>query len=232
MALPTLFLDETLPIRRLGPVTHATAVSWVRNQPTVSGGPVENSDKPITFPTHLPMGGWRLQYPSPTTGELVTDNELVRLFQKSRYSDSIRLHTFSLPNIGLLDSIASVFDHLRVDDQREKGIYGYASMVPPTRPLWGGGTPNLHYYRPVENPTEQYLLLYDNRINMYERPGDDETPSYTNLYELVQVELDEDRFVHLLRQAIEAAPRIRNQRIDLYAFPNARRNGASSNSVT
>jgi hypothetical protein len=47
------------------------------------------------------------------------------------------------------------------------------------------------------------LLLYDNRFAPGERPN--EEPSLVNLYALVQVELDEERFVFLLRQAIDAA---------------------------
>ena len=152
--------------------------------------------------------GWRLQHASPTTGQLVTQNWLVELFHNMVYKPSLRLHSFSMRNSGLLDSIAAVFDGLRVNDERAEGRYGYSFLVLPPQPM-AGGTPNIQYYRPLEAPKEQYLLLYDNRCAPGERP--DEEPSVVNLYALAQVELDEEHFVFLLRQAIDAAEDARRQ---------------------
>lgn len=45
-----------------------------------------------------------------------------------------------------------------------------------------GGSPNLKYYRPLEAPQEQYLLLYTNRFAPGDRPN--EVPSYADLYAL------------------------------------------------
>ena len=211
------FLNEGLPIRRLGVVTEAVATLWRDDDTPDAASQPESRLLPITFPTQIPMaGGWRLQHASPTSGQLVTDNALVALFHDTRYANSICLHSYNLPNLGLLDSIASVFNHLRLDDQRENGTYYYSSAFPPMSLPGTGGAPSLLYYRPQENPAEQYLLLYDERVCMYERPGDDDTPSYVNLYELVQVELDEERFVRLLRQALDEAPRIRRQCQEAY----------------
>ena len=69
--------------------------------------------------------------------------------------------------------------------------------------LLPGGSPNLTYYRLLEAPQEQYLLRYTNRFAPNERPN--EVPSYASLYALAQVELDEEHFVFLLRQALDAA---------------------------
>ena len=71
------------------------------------------------------------------------------------------------------------------------------------KPLLPGSSPTLTYYRPLEAPEEQYLLLYTNRFAPGERAT--EVPSYVSLYTLVQVELDEERLVFLLRQALDAA---------------------------
>ena len=207
MPQPPLFPDQGLPIRRLGVVTHATAILRRENgEPHEDGSPKRHLT-PITLPAQIPMGGgWQLQHGSPTSGQVVKQNWLVPLFHDNRYLNSIRLHTFDVRNIGLLDSIAAVFDHLHVNDHRPAGYYGYAFILP--QPVSGaGGTPNLLYYRPIEAPHEQYLLLYDSRVCMYERPGDDDSPSFVNLYALVQVEFDEEQFVFLLRQALAAAER-------------------------
>jgi hypothetical protein len=202
MSAPIPMLTEGLPIRRLGVVTQATAsIRRVATHPATAQSP-ERYLVPVTFPTQIPMeSGWRLQHSSPTTGQLVTQNALVDLFHGPLHQN-ISLHSFELRNTGLLDSIAAVFDGLRLTDERAEGRYGYSFPVLPPRPM-AGGTPDLTYYRPMEAPTEQYLLLYDNRFAPGERPN--EEPSLVNLYALVQVELDEERFIFLLRQAIDAA---------------------------
>jgi hypothetical protein len=203
MPIRPSLLTEGLPIRRLGMVTQATATIWRDDTDPYAVGKPEFHLVPVTFPAEAPMeGGWRLQHTSPTTGQLVTENALVSLFNDPLYQDSISLHTFNIYNIGLLDSIAAVFDGLRLDDHRDEGYYGYSFPVLPPRPM-AGGTPNLTYYRPLEAPDQQYLLLYDNRYVPQERPN--EVPSLVNLYALAQVELDEERFVFLLRQALDAA---------------------------
>lgn len=195
------FLTEGLPIRRLGIVTQATASIRRVNDKSAAQLP-ERYLVPISFPAQIPMeGGWRLQHASPATGLLVTQNWLVDLFHGPLHQN-IHLHSFSMRNTGLLDSIAAVFDGLRLTDERAEGRYGYSFPILPPQPM-AGGTPDLYYYRPMEAPTEQYLLLYDNRFAPGERPN--EEPSLVNLYALAQVELDEERFVFLLRQAIDAA---------------------------
>jgi hypothetical protein len=199
----TPFLTEGLPIRSLGIVIKATATVWRDdNDPNQAHLP-EGRVVPVIFPDQIPLGnGWRLQHASPTTGQLVTENALLSLFHDSLYQDAMCLHTFNMYNIGLLDSIATVFGDLRLDDHRDEGYYGYSFPVLPPRSM-AGGTPNLTYYRPLEAPDEQYLLLYDNRYAPGERPN--EVPSLVNLYALAQVELDEERFLFLLRQAVDAA---------------------------
>jgi CDP-diacylglycerol pyrophosphatase len=62
----------------------------------------------------------------------------------------------------------------------------------------------------LEALQEQYLLLCTNRIAPGERPY--EEPSYADRYALAQVELAEERFVFLLRQALNAAQEVRRQR--------------------
>jgi hypothetical protein len=203
MPTPLPFLTEGLPIRRLGIVTQATATIWRDDNDPAQAHLPKGRLVPVTFPDQIPMGnGWRLQHASPTSGKLVSQNWLVSLFHDPLYKPSLRLHTFSMYNIGLLDSIAAVFDSLQVDDDRADGRYGYSFPVLPPRPM-AGGTPNIHYYRPLEAPDEQYLLLFDNRYAPQDRPN--EEPSLVNLYALAQVEFDEERFVFLLRQAIDTA---------------------------
>jgi hypothetical protein len=196
-------LTEGLLIRRLGTVTQATATIWRDDSDPEQAHLSKGRLVPITFPDQIPMGnGWRLQHLSPTTGQLVSQNWLVSLFHDPLYKPSLRLHTFSMYNIGLLDSIAAVFEGLQVDDDRADGRYGYSFAVLPPRHM-AGGTPNVHYYRPLEAPSEQYLLLFDNRYAPQERPN--EEPSLVNLYALAQVEFDEERFIFLLRQAVDKA---------------------------
>jgi hypothetical protein len=140
----------------------------------------------------LNLGKRTLQHNSPTTGQLVTENVLVDLFHDPHYQGTIILHTFNLYNTGLIKSIAVAFDGLQTD-----GL------------LLPGGSPYLTYYRPLEAPEEQYLLLYQNNF----APGEqaNEKPSYANLFALVQVELDEERFIFLLRQALDLAYEVRCQ---------------------
>jgi hypothetical protein len=202
MSAPIPFLTEGLPIRRRGVVSQATATIRRTDQKLGATTKSERLVIPLTFPAQIPMeGGWYLQHASTTTGLLVTQNWLVDLFNGPLHQN-IHLHSFSMRNTGLLDSIASVFDGLRLTDERAEGRYGYNFPVLPPQPM-AGGTPDLYYYRPTEAPTEQYLLLYDNRFAPGERPN--EVPSLVNLYALVQVEFDEERFIFLLRQAIDAA---------------------------
>jgi hypothetical protein len=147
-------------------------------------------------------GGWQLSYRCPTSGQEMTHNWAVDLFHDTRYLNSIVLHTYYLHNTDLLDSIASVFTRLQAHVQPSDGRYCY-NVVQPARPLLGsGGSPNLLYYKSLQGGGEQFLLLYDNRYAPQERP--DEEPSFVNIYELVQVELDENLFLRLLREAIAA----------------------------
>jgi hypothetical protein len=200
------FLTEGLPIRRLGGVTQATASIRRVNADSAAVQVPERYLVPVTFPDQIPMeGGWRLQHASPTTGLLVTQNWLVDLFNGPLHQN-IHLHSFELRDTGLLDCIAAVFDGLCVEDHRAEGYYSYSFPVLPPRPM-AGGTPNLQYYRPLEAPDQQYLLLFDNRFAPGERPN--EVPSLVNLYALVQVELDEERFIFLLRQALDLAYEVR-----------------------
>jgi hypothetical protein len=160
---------------------------------------------PVIFPAQIPLGnGWRLQQASPTTGQLVTQNSLLELFHGPQ-SSSIRLSTFSLYNVGLLESIAAVFTSRPVGGLVSGSLGATDGSI-----LLPGGTPHLKYYRPLEAPAEQYLLLYTNRFAPGERAT--EVPSYVSLYALVQVELDEERFLFLLRQAIDAAREARRHR--------------------
>jgi len=198
MPVPAPFLTEGLPIRRLGVVTQATATIWRDDtDPYVVDKP-EFHLVPITFPAEVPMeGGWRLQHASPTTGQLVTQNSLVDLFHSSKASN-LRLNTNNLYNVGLLESIAAAFTDRLFADLRFGSLYTAEGT-----PLLPGCTPYLTYYRPLEAPGEQYLLLYQDNFAPGERAT--EKPSYTNLYALAQVELDEECLVFLLRQALDAA---------------------------
>jgi hypothetical protein len=198
-------LTEGLPIRRLGIVTQATATIWRDdNDPTQANEP-KGRVMPVTFPAQILLGnGWRLQHASPTTGQLVTQNSLLKLFHGPQ-SSSIRLSTFSLYNVGLLESIAAVFTSRPVGGLVSGSLGATDGSI-----LLPGGSPHLKYYRPLEAPDEQYLLLYDNRFAPGERPN--EEPSYADLYALAQVELDEERFVFLLQQALDAASEARRHR--------------------
>ena len=191
-------LTEGLPIRRLGGVTQATATIWRDDDDPYAAGKPEFHLLPVTFPAQIPFGGgWRLQHASPTTGQLVTQNWLVDLFHSSQASN-LSLNTFALYNIGLLKSLAAAFIDRPVAGLKHGSLYtAEGKLVLP------GGDPYLTYYRPLEAPQEQYLLLYTNRLAPRERPN--EEPSSTDLYALVQVELDEERLVFLLRQALDAA---------------------------
>ena len=198
MPTPPPLLTEGLPIRRLGIVTQATATIWRDDTDPDAAGKPEGHQVPVTFPAQIPMeGGWRLQHASPTSGRLVTQNSLVGLFHSAQHN-KLNLDTFSLYNIGLLESIAAVFT-----SQPSAGMmYGCLRTAEGTL-LLPGGSPTLTYYRPMEAPEEQYLLLYTNRFAPRERPN--EVPSHADLYALAQVELDEERLVFLLRQALDEA---------------------------
>lgn len=203
-AFPPL-LTESLPIRRLGVVTQATATIWRDERDPYAVDKPEFHLVPVTFPAQIPMeGGWRLQHGSPTTGQLVTQNSLLELFHGSE-SSNICLNTFNLYNVGLLESIAAVFTNRPVGGLVSGSLGATDGSI-----LLPGGDPYLTYYRPLEAPQEQYLLLYTDRFAPGERPN--EVPSYTDLYALVQVELDEERFVFLLRQALDAAREARRHR--------------------
>ncbi len=205
MASPPPILTEGLPIRRLGIVTQATATIWRDDTEPYAVGKPEGRQVPITFPTRIPFeGGWRLQHTSPTTGQLVTENAFVDLFHSAQH-DNIILNTFSLYNVGLLESIAAAFT-----DKPSAGLVDGSLRTAEGTPLLPGGSSTLTYYRPVEAPEEQYLLLYDDCYAPGERPN--EEPSFANLYALAQVELDEERFVFLLKQALDAAAVARSSR--------------------
>jgi len=198
-------LTEGLPIRRLGIVTRATATIWRDDNDPYAVDKPEFHLVPVIFPAEVPMeGGWLLQHASPTTGQVVTENALLELFHSPDH-DNICLNTNNLYNTGLLESIAAAFT-----DKPSAGLkYGSLYTAEGT-PLLPGNSPTLTYYRPVEAPEEQYLLLYTNRFAPGERAT--EVPSYVSLYALVQVELDEARFIFLLRQARDAASAARRQR--------------------
>ena len=142
-------------------------------------------------------GGWLLQHYSPTTGQIVTENALLDLFHGPRHAN-LQLDAFSLYNIGLLESIAAVFT-----DKPSAGLVNWSLRTAEGTLLLPGGSPYLTYYRPLEAPEEQYLLLYADRFAPDGRPN--EEPSFTDLYALAQVELDEERLVFLLKQALDAA---------------------------
>jgi hypothetical protein len=199
------FLTEGLPICRIGGVTQATASIRRVNADSAAVQVPERYLVPVTFPDQIPMeGGWRLQHASPTTGLVVTQNWLVELFHGPQ-AQNLSLNTFDLYNVGLLESIAAVFTSRPVGGLVSGSLGATDGSI-----LLPGGAPYLTYYRPLEAPQEQYLLLYTNRIAPGERPN--EVPSYADLYALVQVELDEERFVFLLRQALDAAREARHQR--------------------
>jgi hypothetical protein len=143
LAQPPL-LTEGLPIRRLGTVTQATATIWRDDNDPYAIGKPEFHLVPVTFPAEIPMeGGWRLQHASPTTGQLVTENALLKLFHSPDH-DNLNLDTFSLYNIGLLKSIAAVFtnqpftglehgDLTTVDAPPAAGQFAYPDLLPPAR---------------------------------------------------------------------------------------------------
>ena len=203
-SLPPI-LTEGLPIRRVGFVTQATATIWRDDADPYTSDEPESRLVPVTFPTEIPMGGgWRLQHASPTTSKLVTENALLNLFHSPQHNN-IRLSAFRLYNIGLLESIAAVFT-----DKPSAGLVEWSLRAVDGTPLLPDGSPTLTYYRPLEAPEEQYLLLYTDRFAPGERPG--EAPSFTSLYALAQVELDEEHFIFLLKQALDAAAVARSSR--------------------
>ena len=196
-SLPPI-LTEGLSIRRLGVVTQATVSIRRDDTDPYAVDKPERRLMPVIFPAQIPLeGGWRLQHASPTTGQLVTQNWLVDLFHSPQASN-ISLNTFALYNIGLLESLAAAFTDQPVASVKKGSLYNAEGRL-----LLPGADPYLTYYRPLEAPQEQYLLLYTNRLAPRERPNDE--PSYTDLYALAQVELDEERLVFLLCQALDAA---------------------------
>ena len=191
-------LTEGLPIRRLGVVTQATVSIRRDDTDPYAASKPERRLLPVIFPAQIPLeGGWRLQHASPTTGQLVTQNWFVDLFHSTQASN-LRLNTNSLHNIGLLKCLAGAFTDQPVAGLEHGSLYNAQGQL-----LLPGADPYLTYYCPLEAPQEQYLLLYTDLFAPRERPN--EEPSYTDLYALAQVELDEERLVFLLRQALDAA---------------------------
>ena len=185
-------LTEGLPIRRLGVVTQATVSIRRDDTDPYAASKPERRLLPVIFPAQIPLeGGWRLQHASPTTGQLVTQNWFVDLFHSTQASN-LRLNTNSLHNIGLLKCLAGAFTDQPVAGLEHGSLYNAQGQL-----LLPGADPYLTYYCPLEAPQEQYLLLYTDLFAPRERPN--EEPSYTNLYALAQVELDEERLVFLLR---------------------------------
>jgi len=198
-------LTEGLLIRHLGIVTQATATIRRDDKDPYAFDKPERRAMPVTLPAQIPLeGGWRLQHASPTSGQSVTQNWLVDLFH-SPEAQNLRLNTFNLYNVGLLESLAAVFTNRPVGGLVSGSLGATDGSI-----LLPGGSPHLTYYRPLEAPHEQYLLLYDNRFAPGERPN--EVPSYADLYALAQVKLDEEHFVFLLRQALDAAREARRHR--------------------
>ena len=198
-------LTEGLPIHRLGIVAQATATIRRDDKDPYAVDKPERRPMSVTFPAQIPFeGGWRLQHASPTTGQTVTQNWLVELFHGPQ-AQNLSLNTFDLYNVGLLESIAAVFTSRPIGGLVSGSLGATDGSI-----LLPGGSPYLTYYRPLEAPHEQYLLLYTNRIAPGERPN--EVPSYADLYALAQVELDEERFVFLLQQALDAASEARRHR--------------------
>ncbi|TGE27905.1 hypothetical protein E5K02_00115 [Hymenobacter metallicola] len=156
------------------------------------------------LPTQFFMGRqWVVTHDSPTTGQPVEWNWQVELFRDTRYMQRLCLSTRGFANQALLDTLAAVFLHV----EPAKPLYATGPMphgyqvVPPAAPLKAfGGIPNLHYYTAGD---EQYLALYAQRYAVNERGIED--ASFVNLYEIVQVRLEEDQFLQLVRQALEAA---------------------------
>lgn len=194
MPAPIPFLTEGLRIYRRGIVTQATATIQRTDNGPGAATKAGRLVIPLTFPAQIPLeAGWYLQHASTTTGLLVTQNTRTALFHEPRYQNSIILNTFNHYNPSLFESIAGAFAGLQTD-----GL-----QLP-------GGSPHLMYYRPLEAPLEKYLLLYQNNFAPDERAN--EKPGYTNLFALVQVELDEERFLFLVRQALDLAYEARGQR--------------------
>ena len=193
MPVPLPFLTEGLRIYRRGFVTQATAT--IRRTANGPGAATKAARLviPLTFPAQIPLeAGWYLQHASTKTGLLVTQNELADVFHDPRYQGRITLDTDSLHNTGLVESITAAFN----------GFQTAGLSLP-------GSSTHLLYYRPLEAPYEQYLLLYQNNF----APGESATakPGFTELFALVQVEFDEARFLFLLRQALDLAAEVRCQ---------------------
>ena len=210
-------LTESLAIRRVGVVKEAVVTVKPDEALRELGWQRKITTAPITLPAHFFMGdGWQLTHRCPTSGLEVKDNRVVNLFHDTRYLTSLRLHGYYLPNQNLLDSIASVFDHLRAVEANDRELYRYVVELPPTSavdyegtpaPSFMGGEPLLLYYKPVQRSEEQFLMLYNEGYASNERGIVD--ANRAEVYEIVQVELDEGLFLRLLREALEAGERAR-----------------------
>ena len=204
MADSKYMLSEGLPIRRVGALQQATVTLWASNDPKAPSGQMKDATKQVVLPTQFDMwGGWQLTHACLTGSNEVKQNSVVDLFHDTRYLNRIRLHTDYLRNPVLLDSIASVFTRLRKVGKKSEEGYGYNVVVPP-KAQFDRGVPNLLYYKSLEEGSdEQFLLLYQQFQALNERT--ETGVGRANVYEIVQVELDEVLFLRLLREALEAA---------------------------
>ena len=207
MACSKFMQNEGLIIRRVGELEQATITLWASNDPQAPSWQTQDSTKQLVLPTQVDMWeGWQLTHACLTSSQEVKQNWVVDLFHDTRYLKSIRLHTDYLRNPLLLDSIASAFARLRKVGKIEGEGYGYDVVVPP-KSQFDRGTPNLLYYKPLEGGNEQFLLLYQQFRALNERT--ETGVGRVNVYEIVQVELDEGLFLRLLREALEAGERAR-----------------------
>ncbi|WP_157807477.1 hypothetical protein [Hymenobacter chitinivorans] len=199
---------ETLPIERVGVVSNITVLVEPDKELQELGWQHETTVTQHLLPTQFFMGRkWVVTHDSPTTGQPVEWNWQVELFRDTRYLQRLCLSTRGFANRALIDSLAAVFQHV----EPAKPLYATVPVPPsyqvvqpavkPAAPLKAfGGIPNLHYYTAGG---EQFLALYAQRYAINERGIED--ASFVNLYEIVQVHLDENRFLRLVRQALEAA---------------------------
>ncbi|UOQ71854.1 hypothetical protein [Hymenobacter cellulosilyticus] len=206
MTQGTLIPTETLFIERVGVVDSVTVLVEPDEELRELGWQRKTTVTPHVLPTQFYMGNkWVVSHTSPTTGQLVEWNWQQKLFRDTRYPQRLCLSTRGFANKALLNSIAALFLRLEPAKQPVAGRirpHEYLVQLPATRSGLGGfdGTPNLHYYTARG---EQYLALYAQRYAVNERRV--EGASFVNLYEIVQVRLDEERFLRLIRQALEAA---------------------------
>ena len=204
MANSEPLLTGGLPIRRVGVVTQAVVTVRPDDDLRALGWQNKTTTTPITLPAQFYLGaGWQLTHRAPVSGQELKQNWLVPLFHDTRYLETIRLHLRNVRNKDLLDSLAAVFEHVQAVAPTPDELYHYTVVPPPERPAGFGGVPHLLYYKPLTGSPEQFLMLYDQRYAPNERGVVD--ASFVNVYEIVQVELDEDELVRLLREALEAA---------------------------